>query len=210
MANAISFTNVIASFPKLITPESNKDFPNSPKKFALDLIITPDNQAFAQFMEEIGKQAVEKWKDKANLVLQSIQADRRLRCFGNGSEKIKKATMLPYEGYAGMRYISASSNEDRPPIIFKPEDGRAIDNLNTMERTTAARKIYGGCHVNVAVRPWLQDNAAGRAVRCELIAVQFCGDGTPFGDMAPDVTGMFGAVAPAAADPAAPALPAWM
>ena len=40
--------------------------------------------------------------------------------------------MLPYEGYTGMRYISASSNEDRPPMIFKPEDGRAIDNLNTL------------------------------------------------------------------------------
>jgi hypothetical protein len=106
-----------------------------------------------------------------------------------------------------MVYITTSMNEDRPPIMVRP-DGTVCDNANTMERAALARKLYGGCYVNAAVSPWVQDNQFGRAVRCNLIAVQFAKDGDSFGDAAPDVTGMFGAVAAPAAAPA-PGIPSF-
>jgi hypothetical protein len=73
--------------------------------------------------------------------------------------------------------------------------------------------MYGGCRVNAAVKPWLQDNKHGRAIRCDLVAVQFAGDDKPFGEGAVDASNLFGAVAAApagmfgaAAAPAAPAM----
>jgi len=204
MAETIYLSNVVLSFPKLVEASTNSDFPNSPKKFSADFILEPNNPGFAAFMGEVGKVAQEKWKEHAGNVLQVVQNDRRLRCYGNGSEKIKKETFQPYEGYANNVYVTASSNEDRPPQIVDAQ-GKPCDNANTMQRAVEARKLYGGCHVNAAVRPWAQDNQFGRGVRCELIAVQFLADGTPFGEAPANVEGMFGAVpqqsgaAPAAA-----------
>jgi hypothetical protein len=43
-------------------------------------------------------------------------------------------------------------------------------------------RIYGGCYVNVLVRPWLQNNAYGKRVNCNLVAVQFVRDGEAFGE----------------------------
>ena len=199
MANEIYLSNVRLSFPKLIEAQAQANVPNPAKKFSADFILSPSDKQFAQFMGEIGTVATAKWKDMANAVLQHIQTDRKLRCFGNGAEKVDKKTMKPYSGYDGMVYIGASSNEDRPPLMVRP-DGVQVDNANTLERVALARKLYGGCYVNAVVRPWCQDNQFGRGVRCELIAVQFANDGDAFGEAPADVTGMFGAVQqPAAA-----------
>jgi hypothetical protein len=92
-------------------------------------------------------------------------------------------------------------------------DGQPIDPANTMAYQQLARKMYGGCRVNAAIKPWPQDNKHGRGIRCDLIAVQFAGDDTPFGEGAVDASGMFGAVATApagmfgAAPQGAPAMP---
>jgi hypothetical protein len=84
-------------------------------------------------------------------------------------------------------------------------DGQPIDPTNTMAYQQLARKMYGGCRVNAAIKPWPQDNKHGRGIRCDLIAVQFAADDTPFGEGAVDASGMFGAVAGAPAGMFAPA-----
>jgi len=58
----------------------------------------------------------------------------------------------------------------------------------------------------VAISPWLQDNAGGRAVRCNLHAIEFAKDGEPLGDGggSVNVANLFGSIpAPAAASPTA-------
>lgn len=198
MAETIYLSNVRLSFPKLIEASSSGFAEGAAKKFSADLIINPNDPQLAKFMAEVAKLASEKWKDHANAVLQLIQTDRKLRCYGNGNEKVDKKTYKPYLGYENMMYLSANSNEDRPPQIIRPMDGKVA--ANNIERMELARNLYGGCIVNAAVRPWAQDNQFGRAVRCELVAVQFSKDGEAFGEPAPDLS-MFGAV------PAAPATP---
>jgi hypothetical protein len=69
------------------------------------------------------------------------------------------------------------------------------------------RAMYGGCRVNAAVKPWLQDNKHGRGVRCDLVAIQFAGDDKAFGEGAADASSMFGAVAAPAAPVAAAPMP---
>lgn len=211
MSNIIQLSGVRLSFPKLIEPEAAQGTPNAAKKFGCDFIFTNDDPQFAKVMSEIGNVATEKWKEHAGSVLQIVGTDRKLRCFGSGNEKIDKKTFKPYTGYAGANYLSASSNEDKPPIMVDG-DGNPCPNENSMLRKQLARKLYGGCFVNAAVRIWPQDNQFGRGIRCELIAVQFAKDGEPFGEAPPDVSGMFGAVQqPAGAAPAfTGSLPAWM
>jgi hypothetical protein len=200
MSDVIQLSNVRLSFPKLIEAVAPPT-PNAQKKFGADFIMAPNHPDYARFMESVGAAASAKWKEQAGAILQLIQPDRRLRCWGNGGEKIDKKTLKPYVGYDGMVYLTASMNEDRPPIMVRP-DGTPCDNANTMERQALARKLYGGCYVNVALSPWVQDNQFGRAVRCNLIAVQFAGDGEAFGDAEPDVAGMFSAVTQPTAAPA--------
>lgn len=210
MAEVIYLQKVRLSFPKLIEAQAMQDFPNSPKKFGADFIMSPDDEGYKRFMAEVGKIAGEKWKEHARTVLQMIQTDRLKRCYGQGAEKIDKKTMKVLNGYEGMVFVSANSGEDRPPQMIRL-DGTICDNANTMERAALARKLYGGCYVNVAVRPWCQDNQFGRGVRNELVAVQFAADGEPFGEASPDVSGMFGAVAaPQAPAPAFEEKLPWM
>lgn len=194
MSETIQLTNVRLSFPKLIEATNNKDYPNAPKKFSADFIFAPNHPDYKKVMEHVMGDASEKWKEHAGAVIKMIHGDRRLRCYGDGSEKVNKTTMQPYEGYEnGATYITASCSEDRPPIMVDMS-GEPIDNSNTMARNVEARRMYGGCYVNAAIKLWTQDNQYGRAIRCELVAVQFAKDSTSFGEAAPDVSGMFGAV----------------
>lgn len=212
MSEGIYLSRVRLSFPKLIEAVAPPTPPNAAKKFGADFILPPNHPDLAKFMAAVGQEATAKWKEQAGPILNLIQNDRRLRCWGMGTEKLKKETLKPYEGYDGMMYITASMNEDRPPTMIHL-NGDVCDPANTMARQALARKLYGGCYVNAMVSPWIQDNQFGRAVRCNLIAVQFCDDGEPFGDGVVDVTGKFGAVqSAAAAAPAPQGFPAmpWM
>jgi hypothetical protein len=98
-----------------------------------------------------------------------------------------------------MVFITAGSKN--PPQVIQG-DGSPVDPTNTMAYQALARKMYGGCRVNAAVKPWVQKNSHGNGIRCDLIAIQFLRDDKPFGEGAVDVSGMFGATqAPPAAVP---------
>ena len=207
MSEIIMLTNARLSFPQLVEPRAFQE--GQPKKYSADLILAPDSPDWIKFQREIMAAVQTKWADKAQGVLQMVSADRKLRCFGNGTEKVDKKTFLPYEGYAGMVYVSAN-NGNMPQMV--ESSGKAVDPTNTMAYQAIARKLYGGCYVNAAVKPWIQDNAFGRGIRCELVALQFAKDGEPFGDVVPDASSLFGAVAaPAgAAAPAGMAFPSFL
>jgi hypothetical protein len=217
MADLVYLTNARLSFPQLVEARSSVQpspaNPNPAKKFSADFILSPTDPAVLAFMTEYGKAAVEKWGEHAQNVMALIQNDRKLRCYGNGNEKINNKTFVVYDGYANNAYITASS--DAMPQMIQA-NGVAAESSNIMACQAVARKLYGGCYVNVALRPWLQDNKHGRAVRCELIAIQFAADGDAFGEAPPDLTGKFGAVATPTLDAAKaagagmPALPSFM
>ena len=197
-------TNAVLSFPHLIEAHKSKiAAPTAVAKYSADFILPLDHPALAQFMQRYTEMAQQKWAEHAGSVMQMIQSDRKLRCYGSGAEKVDKKTFKPYSGYEGNAFISAS-RENAPQMI--QADGSPVDPSNTMAYQALARKMYGGCKVNVALRPWIQENTFGRGIRCDLVAIQFAADGTPFGDSAPpDLTNMFGAVAGATANPFAPA-----
>ena len=213
MSEIIFLSNVRLSFPHLAEPQRqvNEQTGKERISYNCEFIMPQDHAGFRQFMQRYGALALEKWKEHAQAVMAMVQQDRKTRCYGMGSEKINKKTFQPYDGYAGHVFITAG--RDNPPQMIQA-DGTPIDPANTMAYQQLARKMYGGCRVNAAIKPWPQDNKHGRGIRCDLIAVQFAADDTPFGEGAVDASGMFGAVAGApagmfapAAAPAAPAMP---
>lgn len=199
--NVIFLNDVRLSFPHLKEPHASAA--NATPKYSGDFLLPPDHPGYAEFMRIYGELAMGKWGEHAQQVMGMIQQDRKLRCYGAGEEKVNKKTFQPYDGYGGLIYFTAS--RENPPQMIKP-DGSAVDPLNTMEYQALARSLYGGCYVNAAVKPWIQDNAHGRGVRLDLVAVQFNRDGEAFGEGETDASGMFGAAqaAPAAAGTPAP------
>ena len=201
MSEIIFLSNVRLSFPHLAEPQKQINQATGAERISYncDFIMSPDHEGFAQFMKRYGDLAVEKWKEHAGTVMAMIMQERKMRCFGRGEEKVNKKTFTPYDGYVGGVFITAG--RDTPPQVIQA-DGNPVDPSNTMAYQQLVRKMYGGCRVNAAVKPWLQENKHGRGIRCDLVAVQFARDDTPFGEGEVDASGMFGAVA---APPTAPA-----
>ena len=213
MSEIIYLSNVRLSFPHLAEPQRQVNEATGKERISYncEFIMPQDHAGFTQFIQRYGSMVLEKWKEHAQTIMGMIQNDRKLRCFGRGEEKINNKTFQPYDGYAGNVFITAG-RDSQPQVI--QADGQPIDPTNTMAYQQLTRKMYGGCRVNAAVKPWLQENKHGRGVRCDLIAIQFAGDDTPFGEGAVDASNLFGAVtgaAPAgfapAGMPAAPAVP---
>lgn len=206
MSDIIYLSNVRVSFPQLVEPKKTTNEKGEVRTaWAADFILPPDSQQYKQVMQQYMTLAADKWKERAQTIMQMIQADRKSRCYGNGAEKVNKTTLLPYDGYEGNAYVSAISN--RQPQMIQP-NGQPVDASNSMAYQAIARGVYGGCYVNAAIRLWLQENTHGRGVRCDLVAIQFSKDGDAFGGGGADVTGMFGAVAAPSAAPVQAAMPA--
>ena len=193
----VRFNNVRLAFPHIYEKSTPKGSPNATPAYSSDFIVDPSANAaeWKAFENTVRLMAEEKWKAIAPQVLEVIQGDRKMRCFGSGNEKRDKKTMQPYAEFDGMLFIGGRGVENAPDLYS--QTGELIDVNNALDD---APKFYGGCYVNVAIKLWLQDNAHGRAVRSELVAIQFLKDGEPFAAHKVDTRGMFGAVdgAPAA------------
>ena len=181
------------SFPHLT--QAHQSGPNSAAKFSADLLL-PVSDTQVSTLEQAGLAiAAEISPQNPQQVITLARQDRQLRSFGPGELKVKADTGQPYDGYVGHFFVSAS-NQIMPQMVRA--DGKPIDPANQMEAQAVARTMYGGCYVNAAIKPWPQNNTNGRAVRWELVAIQFAADGEAFGSGAPaDVSGMFGQATPA-------------
>jgi hypothetical protein len=197
---SIYLSNVRLSFPHLTQPQISKKFPDNAPNYGADFILEENHPDWVKFMQAFATLAQERYKDKAQQVMQMIHNDRKSRCYGSGSEKVNGKTLEVYSGYAGKMFISAK-NKNQPQIV--DSTGAKIDNANSMLYRDLTSKMYAGCRVNAVINPWLKVTSNG--IGCDLVAIQFAGDDQPFGEAAPDVTNLFGAVAVAAGPTPAPA-----
>lgn len=204
MSEVIYLSDVRLSFPNLAEPQKQRNDVTGVERISYncELLMPASHAGFASFMQVFAAMAAEKGKENAAALMQMVQSDRKTRCFGVGEEKVKKSTFQPYDGYPGNVFLTVSSKN--PPQVIQA-DGKPVDPANTMVYQALARKLYGGCRVNAAVKPWWQNpNPAkqyGHGIRCDLVAIQFLRDDKPFGEVMPDVTGMFGATGAAPTNP---------
>lgn len=175
----IKLTKVKLSFPHIIKPGGMQGMPPA---FSADFVMEKNHPSYLTFKKRCDEVALEKFKDKAGSIMKMILQTQKLRCFGNGSEKVSQDTGEVHKGYDGesIVYISArQSNLDRPPYIVTG-DRRAV-HYGQPEFQDLARRLYGGCFVNAVVKPYPQDNEFGKGIRCEFISIQFAGEGEAFG-----------------------------
>lgn len=206
----VYLTNVRLSYPNLAAPQAMRsDDGTERKQYNAAFLLEKDDPQFSKFVERCTVVLQEAWKEHAALAINAIWADRKSRCFSAGEEHVDGKTLQVRGGYAGKMVISANSGDRQPQAI--DATGAVVPPENTMAVMATLRKLYGGCRVNVAVRPWAQmptqKNRNTKGIRCDLVAIQFARDDTPFGEAAPDVSGIFGAVEQPqqAAAPVAPA-----
>ena len=207
MSDLIYISKARLSFPNLVEPQKrvNEQTGEVRVSYNCSLLIAPTDHGYQSFMKRYAELAAERWKEHSQTVMNMIHQDRKSRCYAAGEEIVNKKTFLPYDGYAGNVVLNAGSKN---PVQAIAVDGKPIDPANTMLYQQTLRKLYAGCRVNAAVKPWIQDNKNGRGIRCDLVAIQFAGDDAPFGAGEADASGLFGGVAlPGAPEQSAPTMP---
>jgi hypothetical protein len=167
----IKLRNVRLSFPNLHEASSPKNMPDAKKSFGASFLLDPKNATHVAIIKEVQAEIARLRKEAWG---GPHPKEEKLICFGKGDTRINDDGAV-YNGYEGMYFVTARSAEDKRPLIIDRQknvvsDPKAINQM-----------LYGGCFVNANVNFWIQDNAAGKAVRCGLQAVQFWADGEAFG-----------------------------
>lgn len=157
----LKLVNVRLAFPALFEA---KTIPGSDKpKFSAAFLLNPLDPQVATINTAIEQVAAEKWQAKAPGILTALRKTDKV-ALHDGDTKAQ------YAGFAGTQFVSSSSDVrplvlDRDKAPLTAQDGRP----------------YGGCYVNCTLEVWAQDNAYGKRVNAQLLAVQFFRDGDAFG-----------------------------
>lgn len=123
----------------------------------------------------------EKNADQIKEIREGIQAVLREK-YGDKIPKGFKPCLRPgtdypdTDGYGEGVMFVASRAAKRPVVVDRDRAPLTEDD----------DKPYAGCYVNASIRLWVQDNQWGKRVNAALRAVQFAGDGDPFGEKAVD------------------------
>lgn len=158
----ITLKNVRLAFPDLWVPTAFQE--GQQKKYGATFLIKKDDPQIKVINHTIRQIAKEKWKAKAENVLNSIKGSNQTFCFHDGDNK------ADLDGYAGHYYLTAK-NASRPKVA--DVDGTPLQQGDG--------KPYAGCFVYAKVQLWAQDNNWGKAMRASLLGVQFLRDGDSFG-----------------------------
>jgi len=199
----IFLQRVRLSFPNIVTPRAPQG--SDKLKYSADFILQPNDPNYAKFVTLAYQKVQEKLPKIHTQVIQTINAERKRRCYGNGSERVNAEYKI-LDGYDGMVYLSASRQADKgmPQLINAANQG--IDPNNTLECQNEARRLYGGCYVNAVIKPWFYDNQWGKGISADFVAIQFCADGEAFGEGVTDASALF-AGAQATQAPGLPPMP---
>ena len=175
MSDVIFLSDVRLSFPHLAEPQRqiNEQTGKERISYNAEFIMPPDHpRGFKQFYEHYGKLMVTTFAEHASTVMQMIQNDRKLRCFGHGSEKINKKTFAPYDGYPGMVFITAGSGAPAPDDPRQWEPGGPGEHDGVHGRGS---QDVRGCRVNAAVKPGCRRTSTATASAATWWRSSSCG-----------------------------------
>jgi hypothetical protein len=156
--------NVRLSFPDIFTPTQFNG--QGEASYRCQLLVPADSALKKAIDAEIVRVATAKWGAKAKAVLNANEGVPNKTCWLDGAKRA-------YDGYEGMWALSASRPEKKGPPLRYDRQKALLDKDSGV--------LYAGCYVHASVNFWTQDNQHGKAVRCELLGVQFFADGDAFG-----------------------------
>lgn len=169
---AIKLSKVRLSYPQLHAPARPKGMPDAKESYGANFLLDPNDPAHRETIKkinaEIKRLRAEAWGKGG----ERHPKEEELICFGKGETRVNDEGEV-YKGYEGMYYVAAK-NYDRPRCV-----NRAREDITDPKEIE--KMFYAGCYVTASVNFWVQDNAAGKAIRCGLRGVQFHSDGEAFG-----------------------------
>lgn len=122
-------------------------------------------------------------KDLCVKVIEDICKKEELGKLGSDRKFIRNGDDTGKDENEGMYVVNA--REDNRPACRNQKGG-------VMTETEVKDKFYGGCWVNVLIRPWAQNSKDyGKRVNAGLVAVQFVRDGEAFGEGRVDDDGVW-------------------
>lgn len=157
------------AFPSLWEPSSVN---NGPEKYRARIIIDPSDpwgkkavRAIDAARDEVAKA---KWKGKAAGIMEANKGDKNKETWFKSDYRSSEGEVL--DGFEGMYHLSTLS-DGQPTII----------DADRTELTKRDGRPYSGCYCVFKVDIWPQDNSNGKALRAQLMGVQFWKDGPGFG-----------------------------
>lgn len=167
----IKLRKVRLSFPALDKPVAPKNMPEAKKAFSATFLLDPATQV------DVIKQCVASIKDIRSRAWPQLGGKAHPKegdiiCYGKGETRTNEEGEI-YNGYEGMYFVTAK-NDVMPLLLdmYKKE----ITDPSTIEKM-----FYGGCYVDANINFWMQNNDAGKNIRCGLRIVRFNSDGEAFG-----------------------------
>lgn len=160
----IAILGLRVSYPHVFKPYKNKD--GTPGKFGM-VGLMPKTKEYFPAKDLIRDHIRQMIRDAK---LKDLPADKKFLRDGDTSGR---------EHYDGMYEIHA--NEERRPQIRDSRRDPKTKKPAVLKAGEDDDRIYGGCWVNILVRPWYQDNEWGKRINAGLVVVQFVRDDEAFG-----------------------------
>ena len=173
----VTLNDVRLSFPKLFKAEAST--PTSSPKFSAAFLIdpeTPRGKANIAEIERVIRFVTKRdWGDKAEGRLRGLEWNRQpLR---DGSKGVNQDGEQ-YNGYAGMKFVTASSHPNA-----RGERKHKLYTRNLTEITEDDGTFYGGCYVDVVLDIYTvaSNDKGGTGVFASIELVRKRRDGESFG-----------------------------
>jgi len=151
----ILLKNVRASYPHVVTQGK---FDGKDSGYSIQAMMPKKSHAKAIALVN---EQIEKTKTEAKV---KVAADKIAFKDGDNSDK---------DAYDGCMVLSARETK-RPALRDARNERIDVDKADGI--------FYGGCWVNVLVRPWAQNNSWGKRINFNLLAVQKVRDDEAFGE----------------------------
>lgn len=181
VANAVRYSdgtillkNVRCSYPHILTPQENKDDSgNSTYSYSIVGLMPKATHDEAKKMCVRAINAILKESNKG----EKIPSNKKF--LRDGDPKDDDDVGKPEE--AGMWVVS--TRESKRPIALSNKKDPETGKLRRLKATNPGDSdvIFGGCWVNILIRPWFQNNKYGKRVNAGLSVVQFRKKDEPFG-----------------------------
>lgn len=113
--------------------------------------------------------------------INELMKENRVDKIASDRKFIKDGDQMAKDECEGMWVVS--SRESKPPGIRGPKIDPKTGKAQRLTPEQAEGVFYGGCYVTLLIRPWFQNHKQyGKRVNANLVAIQFMGDGVPFGE----------------------------
>ena len=169
------------SYPAIWTPATNKEYPNAPAKYSLNLILDgKKDPEIGKVLSAITEIAQAAWGSRAQDKLKELRRSKYF-CLRDGDkrneDRVNKG-MEPGPEYDGKLFFVVKASANKRPLVVDADKTPLTENDG---------RPYSGCYVRVLAEFYYHKDG----IYPELKGVQFVRDGDAFTGATPTTTDDF-------------------